>query len=385
MHKMLSISEVRAKEWQREFPILSNINHLGNCSQAPQAKKVRTAIESYLENWLTVGMDWDFWVTETIKAKHEFAKLINASPEEIAITTSLSEATASIFSALDPKGNKRKIVVTEAEFPTVGQIALAYEKFGYEVEFVPVREGKINLEDYESIVDSDTIITAATHIYYQNGFKQNIKEIANIVHQKGSLLYVDAYQSLGTTAIDVKKLGIDILASGNLKYLLGIPGIAFVYVKKELIPSLKPAITGWFGMEDPFSFQVDQLDYAHATRRFETGTPPVLTAFAARAGMEIINEAGIHNIEERLQELSRYTLDLSLAKGFNVVSPLNLAEKGSMTAIHVPHSHHFEAEMKKRRIIVSARGDVIRFAPHFFTTKENIDEAVEQLASILQL
>lgn len=377
-------SDEFARQWQEEFPLLSHTIHVANCSQAPQSKRVRRSIEDYLDSWLTAGMDWQYWIEETIKAKHEFARLINASPDEIALSTSVSEATASISSALDPLGAKRKILTSEAEFPTVGHVWLASQKYGYKVDYIPVRNGEILLEDYERYLDDETVLVSATHVYYQNGFKQDLKAIADIVHKKDAIFYVDAYQSLGTVDVDVKKMDIDILSAGNLKYLLGIPGIAFIYVKKELIPRLKPAITGWFGQENPFSFQVRYLDYASDSRRFDTGTPPVLTAFAARAGMEIINEVGPQRIEERINMLSEFTINLARERGLELLSPRDVTKKGSTTAIRVDDSHQVEVELKKNKIIASARGNAIRIAPHFYTTKENLVYAMDCLAGILR-
>ena len=372
-----------ARTWQAEFPLLAHTIHVANCSQAPQGKRVRRAIEDYLDSWLTAGMDWNYWIEETVKAKHEFARLINANPDEIALSTSVSEATASIASALDPQGPKRRILTTEAEFPTVGHVWLASQKYGYKVDYVPVRNGEILLDDYRRLMDDETVLASITHVYYQNGFKQDLKAIAEIVHEKDALFYVDAYQSLGTVNIDVKQMDIDILSTGNLKYLLGIPGIAFIYAKKEIISRLKPAITGWFGQENPFSFQVRYLDYASDTRRFDTGTPPVLAAFAARAGMEIINEVGAKQIEKRINMLSQYTIKLAQERGLEILSPLDVNKKGSTTAIKVDDSHHVEDELKKQNIIASARGNAIRVAPHFYTTKENLDYVMDCLARVL--
>ncbi|NPV44492.1 MAG: aminotransferase class V-fold PLP-dependent enzyme [Firmicutes bacterium] len=379
-----AITEDDAIRWKEEFPILKDIIHVANCSQGPQAKRVRKAIETYLDNWLTVGMDWEYWVGETIKAKEEFAKLINAHPSEIAISTSVSEATASIASSLNVNSPKKKIVTTEAEFPTVAHVWLAHQKYGFKVDFIPLKNGEILEEDYEKIVDEDTVITSVTHVYYQNGFKQDIKKIADIVHKNGSLILVDAYQSVGTVHIDVKEMDIDILTSGNLKYLLGIPGIAFTYVKKDIIPWLKPAVTGWFGQENPFAFHVRYLDFAGDARRFDTGTPPVLASFAAKAGMEIINQVGPKFIQDRIDILSEYTIKGALERGLEVVSPIDVSKKGATTAVKVPDPHDVELQLKKRNIIASARGDVIRIAPHFFTTKSDLDVVLDQLKDIMK-
>ncbi len=379
------LSDAEVDRWREEFPILRDIIHVANCSQAPQSKRVRSAIDKYLDNWLTVGMDWDYWVQEVIKAKEEFARLINADINEIAVSTSVSEAVASIASALDYTGKRNKIVTSEAEFPTVAHVWMAHQKYGCKVDFVPVENYQIDITQYNRYIDDKTLLTSVTHVYYLNGFKQDIETIIGIAHDKGSLVLVDAYQSLGTTPIDVKAMKIDMLVSGNLKYLFGIPGIAFIYVNRDLVSKLKPAVTGWFGQENPFLFQVRYLDYASDARRLDTGTPPVLASFAARAGMSIVNEVGVEAIADRIDMLSEYTIRRGLDKGFEVVSPLDIKRKGGTTAIKVPmDSHHVEEELKKRNIIASARGEVIRIAPHFITRKQDIDTVLEQLQDIIR-
>jgi selenocysteine lyase/cysteine desulfurase len=378
------ITEQEIQKWRLEFPILQKTIHVANCSQSPQSKRVKEAIETYLSNWSSVGMDWDYWMGETVRAKEEFAKLINASPDEIAISTSVSAAVASIASSLDPWDRRKKIVTTEAEFPTVAYVWLAHQKYGFRVDFVPLRNGRLDLDDYEKIIDEDTVITSVTHVYYQNGFKQDLGKIAKIVHQKGSLFMVDAYQSLGSCDVDVKKLNIDVLVTGNLKFLLGMPGIAFIYVKKELVDKMKPAVTGWFGQENPFEFNCRRLSFAKDGGRFDTGTPAIINAFAARAGMQIINEVGTKRIEERIEKLSEYSIEKAKELGLEYVGPSNILEKGSITAIRVPEPHEVEEILKTKSIVATARGDVIRIAPHFFTTLDDLEKVFDELKMVLE-
>jgi len=371
------------RAWRREFPILQRKIHVANCSQSAQSVRVRRAIERYLDNWLTVGMDWDLWVAEVQRAKAEFARLINAEPEDIGVAMSVSDAISSVASALDFT-KRRKVVATEVEFPTVGHVWLAHQKYGQKVEFVPVTDGQVRMEDYERYVDDDTAMLSATHVYYENGFKQDIKALADLAHSRGALILVDAYQSIGTMPIDVKALDVDFLTSGNLKYLLGIPGIAFLYTRKELVPRLKPSVTGWFGQEDPFSFRVMLLDYASTARRFDTGTPPVMPAFAARAGMEIINAVGVDNIAPRIDMLSERCIEGAKARNLRIASPLDVRKKGATTAIRCDNSHKVEVALKERNIIASARGEVIRIAPHFYTLAEEIDVVLDNLVEVLR-
>jgi len=372
-------------KWREEFPILKNIIHAGNCSQSAQSKRVRAAINAYLDNWLTVGMDWDSWVTEVNLAKAEFAKLIGADADEIAIAGCASDCVSSIASTLDYSGKRSKIVATEVEFPTVGHIWLAHQKYGAKIDFVPVKDGHTDIQDYERYVDDDTLLTSVTHVYYQNGYKQDLDAIVDICHRKGSLVMVDGYQACGTTPLDVHKQKIDIYLTGNLKYLFGIPGIAFMYVNKKLVPLLKPARTGWFGQENPFAFKVRILDYASDGRRFDTGTPMVLTSYAARAGMQITNEVGVPAIAERIDFLSRVAIEEADKHGLDMVSPRDISKKGGTTAIRLNFdSHEMEVELKKRNVIGSARGNVIRVAPHFYTTANDIIYVMAQIADIIK-
>lgn len=370
--------------WRRQFPILTKYIHVANCSQAPQSTFTHNAAIEYLESWDHMGMDWDRWMDEVNQSKAEFGKLIHAEPEDIAVGTSVSELTSAVASALPLNTSRKKIVVTDAEFPTVGLIWQAQQKYGFQVQFLPVKSGVIDPEDYDRYVDQNTIITSACDTYYYNGFRQDLKKIIPKIHEKGSLVFVDAYQGLGTHPLDVKELDIDFLASGNLKYLLGVPGIAFLYVKKELVEYLHPSLTGWFGQENPFAFDIHRFVYAQGARRFDNGTPPVPTAYIARAGMKIINSIGIENIYRWTTALSEHCVKGALARGLELASPTDLSIKAPNTAIRVPgDSHDFELALREKGVIASARNDVVRVAPHFFITREDLDDVLDAYVEVL--
>jgi len=360
--------------WRKQFPLLRTHIHVANCSQAPQSTFTRQAALEYLDNWDRMGMDWDRWMEEIHFAKEEFARIINADADDIAIGTSVSEMTSAVASALPLNAGRKKVVVTDAEFPTVGLIWQAHQKYGFKVQFLPLKNGIIDVNDYDRYVDEDTIITSACDTYYYNGFRQDLKSVIARIHAKGSLAFVDAYQAAGTHPIDVKDLDVDFLATGNLKYLLGVPGIAFMYVKRDLVEYLHPSFTGWFGQEKPFAFDIHNFVYAPDARRFDSGTPPVPTAYIARAGMNIINTVGVEKIHQWTNVVSEHCMKGALDRGLDLVSPTDIRMKAPNTAIRVPgDSHDFELALRKDNIIASARGDAVRIAAHFFTTLEDID------------
>ena len=370
---------------RKRIPLLRRFVPMNNCSQAPQMDITRAAAENYLESWSQDGMDWERWMGEVEASRVSFSRLINASPDEVSVCVSVSQATSSVASALDFSGPRKKVAVTEGEFPTVGHVWRAQERHGAELRWVPVRDGVIPLGGYRDNLDEDTLIVSACHGYYQSGFKQDLSEIVAQARGVGALVYVDAYQTLGSCPIDVKQLDLDFLASGNLKFLMGIPGIAFLYVKPTVAEGLEPTITGWGGRENPFAFDVKDLSWAPVARRFDTGTPPIFEAYVARAAMDFLGEIGLDSIQAWTEELSSVFIEGGRDRGLRLLGSEDPNHKAPTTAFIVPgDSHVVESKMRDRGILVSARGPAVRLAPHFYSTMEDIEMSLDTLAEVLR-
>lgn len=368
--------------WRRRIPLLATCIPMNNCSQAPQMDSTRAAAERYLESWNSAGMDWDAWMHEVQLAKAEFAAIINAGADDIAVFSSVSEATSAVASAIDFSAGRARVLVSEAEFPTVAHVWLAQGRRGAEVAWVPVRDGVIDPAEYETRADEGTAVVSACHAYYQNGFIQDIGRIATHARAVGALSYIDAYQSLGAVPVDVKALGLDFLASGNLKFLMGIPGVAFLYVRPGLVETLRPTMTGWFGRANPFAFETKTLDWSRTASRFDTGTPPIANAYVSRAGMAIVNEIGPARIRAWHEQLSRRLIDGGRSRGLTLHGTSDVRQKSAVTAFVVRDSHAVEQAMRSRGVLPSARGDVIRLAPHFYSTMDDVDTALDLLAEV---
>lgn len=367
---------------RRRVSLLPATIPLNACSQAPQTDVTRAAALAHLDSWARDGMDWDAWLEEVARARSAFAALIGAAPEEVAVSSSVSEATSSLASALVPDGARRRIVTTRAEFPTVGHVWLAQARRGLEVEWVPVHHGAVRPEDYDPLVDERTLLVSATHGYYQTGAVQDLEAVAQRAHAAGALVYADAYQTLGTRPVDVKALDLDFLASGALKFLMGMAGIAFLYVKPDVCERLHPTVTGWFGRADPFAFDPARLDWATGARRFDTGTPPILNAAVARAGIELVRSVGPGRIRAWTEVLSRRLVEGGRARGFDVLGPADSARRTPTTAFPVDDPHAAEVALRQRGILASARGPALRLAPHFYNTSDDIDRALDALAEV---
>ena len=340
--------------------------------------------QEYLASWAVDGMDWDLWIARTEQARAEFAAFVGADAADVAVATSVSQATSSVASALPWRGRRNRIVASGAEFPTVGHVWLAQERYGAVVDWVPVRDGAIALEEYEKHIDDQTLVVSACRGYYQTGFKQDIPAIADLAHAKGALLFVDAYQTMGSEAFDAPSSGADFVTSGNLKFLMGIPGIAFLWVKPEIVSRFEPSITGWFGRANPYAFETRHLDWAEGARRFDLGTPPIMEAYVAAAGMSWLRELGVEAIESWNTWLGQRCVEGALERGLDVLGPHDPSRRAPTTAISCDDAHRVEATLRAQRIIASARGPAIRLAPHFYNTTDDVDRALDATAAAIR-
>src|SRR5687768_6438788 len=240
----------------------------------------------------------------------------------------------------------------------------------------------IDPASYETAIDDDTALVAACSGYYVNGFRQELGPIVARAHAVNALVFTDAYQALGAVPVNVKESGVDFLASGNLKYLMGVPGIAFLYVRPGLAETLQPSVTGWFGRANPYAFDAKQLDWGAGASRFDNGTPPIMNAYIARAGMEMISSVGVENIRAWHEVLSTRLRDGGRDRCLTQHGTTDIARKTANTAFVVNDSPAIEHAMRARGVLPSAWGPVIRLAPHFYNTINDIDTALDLLAEL---
>jgi len=199
---------------RREFPVLERKTYLNSGSYGALANEVRVAFEAYLEDRVRVGADWDYWVAKNESVRSLVATLIGASPDEIAITASVSAGLNSLASALDFSGPRNKIVISDFEFPTAAQIWHAQERRGARVVHVARdADGYIPASAFAAAIDERTELVAITHVCFRNGAKLDLAGIVELARAKGARVLLDCYQSVGSLNVDVKALGVDFAAA----------------------------------------------------------------------------------------------------------------------------------------------------------------------------
>jgi len=263
--------ETQERAWRAEFPITERLLYLNNCSLTPLPRRGEAALAEYAKTWSELGgRAWyDHWIGVLDALREEFAEVLGAEGDEIALEPAVSAALVTIASTFD-YAKRPKVVVADLDFPTDGHTWLALAERGVRVEFVrsPDRVG-VPLELFERAVDERTALVCTGHVYYTSGYIQDVKMLADICHRKGAALVVDAYQSIGALEFEVRASGVDFLVGGTLKWLMGGPGMAFLYARRDRIASAHPTALGWWAMRNPFDFDVQHVDLAPNARRFE--------------------------------------------------------------------------------------------------------------------
>lgn len=378
---MVTASEAR---WREEFPIARELVYLNNCSLTPLPRRGRERIERFTQEWTDLGgRAWyDHWIGEYEALRTDVAGVLGAEADEIAVEPNVSAGLVGIASTIDYRA-RPKVVVADLDFPTDGHAFHAVAPRGARVEFVrsPDRV-RVPLELFERAIDERTAAVCTGHVYFTSGWIQDVKALADICHRKGALLIVDAYQSIGALPFDVHDAGVDYLVGGTLKWLMGGPGIAFLYARRDVADAARPSAVGWWGVADPFAFDIEHLRPGVGARRFEYGTPAVAAIYAARAGIELLREVGIPTVRERHQLLSQRLLDGARAQGWTARCPPEARERTSIVTLEHPEPQAAVDTLRADGVICDSRPGLIRLSPHYFNTLEEMDRALELLAPL---
>lgn len=363
-----------------EFPIFETATYLNSCSQGALSGRVREAVEGWLAGWDENGAEWDFWVERNESFRTAIARLLHASGDDVAVTTSVSQGVSGLVSALDLGGERNRIVISEYEFPTVGQIAHAQELRGAEVVHVrPDADGSIPPERFAEQIDERTALVCCTTLSYRSGHRHDVAAIAEAAHAAGAIVLADSYQACGAIELDVRSLGADAVTGGTVKYLLGTSGLGFMWVRPEVRKRLTPLQTGWFADEDIFAMSIADYSPHASARRFDAGTPPVPSLYAGVAGISLVEETGVVAIESHVSGLVDRLFDGLDALGATVVTPRDPRRRGPLVCIRALDVGELVEALAADRIVVSSREDKLRVALHLY----NVDEDVDTLLAAL--
>lgn len=365
-------AELTPAEFRKRFPIFRSKILVNSCAKGALSGEVEEAYDRYLHSWRTGGSPWGEWVGVLESTRSAYAEFLGCPPDQLALTYCASTAMSVLASALDFSGERNKILLGDFEFPTSAQIWLAQQKRGAQITRIRAEGNRLPVEAHALGIDEKTLLVPTTHVCFWNGFRVDVRGVARAAREAGAYCLVDDYQCCGTRPIDLKELDCDFLLSGCYKYLLGSSGLAFLYVREELIQKLEPTMTGWFAQENPFAFDVERQTYHPTARRFEAGTPPVPSLYAAQAGIRLVMEVGLERVHRHVEKLVAETIRKAHERGIDVLTTDDPAEHGPLVVLRSTDSDKAVAVLEKEGIITSARHDGLRLSFHYYNMPEDV-------------
>jgi selenocysteine lyase/cysteine desulfurase len=371
------INEIRSR-----FRIFDRKIYLNTCSQGALSDAVEAGFHDFIASWHDQGSPWERWVEDYETARTEFARFINASPDEIAIVTNVSAGINSIASALNFR-ERPKVVMGEFEFPTMGHVWLGQRARGADVRFVSAERDRIPIAHYEEAIDSQTLIVPVTHVCFKNGFRSEVTAITQIAHGCGAFVMLDDYQDCGTRPVDVQAMDLDFYLSGTLKYLLGPPGLAFLYVRKELILSLSPSVTGWFAQANPFAYNPQHFELSPTARRFESGTPSVPNVYGAVPGIQLLQKIGMDKVARHIRNLTQELLQSAGEMGIRTKTPAD--SDGPVVVLQSRDATLLVKKLAEGGMVASNRYDGLRISFHVYNTMDDVRAVMEILRKNIDL
>lgn len=371
--------------YRDEFPILARKTYLNSCSLGALSLRSIQGMTRYLEMWNEWGAHawYEIWLGEIAKARQKFATLIGAQLHEVAIAPSVSAAVSSIATALD-YSVRNKVVLADMDFPTLAYQWLVKERLGVECRFVKSPDSIYTPPElFESEVDEKTALVATSRVFYTSGYIQDVRAVADIAHKHGAYVLIDDYQGTGQIPINVVAQDIDFLVTGTLKWLMGGPGLSFVYIREGLLPQIRPTIAGWFGHREQFKFKTQEFEFRPEATRVEMGTPAVPTIYTANGGLDIVLEISVERICERTRYLTNDLLARAREHGWNVHAPFEPERRSSIVMLEIERPEEVVEALVDRNIITDSRPGLLRISPYFYNTIEENAIVIDAIAEIL--
>ena len=374
--------------WRKEFPILSTTTYMISNSLGAMPRAVSDSLADYAQSWATRGVRaWEEgWWELPVKLGDKIAPLIGADPGTISLHENVTQTQAVVASCFRFDGPRRKVVLTDKQFPSVLYFWHAQQARGAEIELVRSEEDPLRVPTQKLLdaIDEHTLLVPVSHVLFRSAYVQDVSAIVEKAHKVGAHVILDAYQSAGVLPIEAKKWNVDFLVGGTLKWLCGGPGVAYLYVRPDLHAKLTPTLTGWIAHPRPFNFEVGAGEQRTDAYRFLNGTPHIPAFYAAAPGLDIIGQVGVEKIRRRSLQLTRRLIERAKEKGWRVHTPEADRERGGTVTLDVPRGPEVLQELLRREVLVDYRPNAgIRCSPHFYNTEEEIDRVISEIAAIL--
>jgi selenocysteine lyase/cysteine desulfurase len=369
---------------RKYFPYLENgIIYFNHASTGSFSSLVTHRLTELLKEKSGSNIDdYSSFLKVMEETKDLLAKLINCNVDRIAFVDNTSNGINIIAQSIEWKKGDR-ILLNDVEFPANVYPFLNLKRFGVEIDFVKSLNGIVTAEQIIDSVKPETRLISVSFVQFLSGYKIDLDKIGNYCRTNNIIFCVDGIQGIGAVKIDVQKSKIDFLSCGTQKWLLGMQGLAFIYIDENLQRKISPANIGWLSVKDAWNLLDYKMDLKTSANVFQGGTLNSFGIYAFNTSLKLFNDFGFKNVENQVLSNTKYFLEKLRDLGINtLLSDCDVDNLAGIITFKPDNPEKVFEELTKRKIICSLREGVIRFSPHFYNTHQEIDTVVNELQKI---
>ena len=365
----------------------SDCTYLVSHSLGAMPRRTAANLQEYAETWTRRGVRaWhEGWWEIGRTTGDLLAPILGVPRGSVSMHQNVTVAMGIIASCFRYDGQRRKIVLTDLEFPTNMYLFEGFARYGAEIVYVGSDSTiKNDLGRLLDAIDERTVLVPLSLVLFRSSCIQDARAVIEKAHKVGAHVILDVYQAAGTVPLNIEALGASFAVGGSVKWLCGGPGAGYLYVRPDLARTLEPGFIGWAAHAEPFSFATGPVVYADGAERFQSGTPNVPALYAARAGYEIVGAIGVPAIREKSLRLTRRIIDHATRAGYTINTPVDDSERGGAVILDVPNGEAVSKDLLRRNIIIDYRPDAgIRISPHFYNNEDDVDDAMKVLDDVI--
>lgn len=365
------------------FPAANNYTYLNSAAVSPMPTMAIEAINRQITDVAGHGsLHYTDWIATKERARSLIAEMLHVRAEQIAFMRNTSDGFASIAGGLDWK-NGDNIVSFANEFPAnFYPWRRVRDEFGVELRLAPERDGRIDLDELISMIDTNTKVVAISAVQYASGFRADLERIGRTAKAVDALFCVDIIQGFGACGYDLPTQFVDVACGASHKWLCAPEGCGIIYLSDRARERVNPTFVGWISVETPWNFVDREQPFKPTALAWESGTGCSSLFYGLEQSLKLLNDAGLENIEKYLAGLTDQLCDSLGGKNYEIVSSRLPGERSQIVCIksmNGMHANEIAARLESERIIISPRGDRLRIAPHFYNNLTDIDRLVETL------
>ena len=363
------------------FPGLSQTIYLNTANMAVGCTPAREAYERTAREWSEGRFDWMAAEQLSEELRARFATLIGAETREVAFTPAVAAAAGTVAAQLPRAKPGENILVGDMEFTSNYFSWRLLEQRGYEIRLIATTAaGMLPAEAFAAQADGGTRLIAVSAVQSSNGYRADLAALRAIASRSNAWLFVDACQATGAVRIDVHELGIDFLATSSYKYLLGSRGGGYLYLRQDLLDGIQPIYAGWRAARRPLeSFYAPEMELSRTATKLDLPYP-WFAVDADHAALGVLARIGHAVIHERNAQLIEHLYARLDERGIraNSFAP---AERSTIVSLPLADPQRAVEHLREAGVVASIRAGRVRLSVHFYNTEEEIDRAIELIAS----